>query len=96
MVLPDSKAQRVREGARIRREVLVAAYVEAGKQPPNTCTERFIVSRRPTAGIICGCVKPLSRKTRGMPKIRCLRSLVAGTSSKPTRGALKNTSPRRQ
>ena len=42
MTLPDSTAERAREGAKVRREVLGAAYVDAGKQQANPFTQHFI------------------------------------------------------
>ena len=42
MSLPDSTAERAREGAKVRRQVLGAAYVDAGKQQANPFTQHFI------------------------------------------------------
>ena len=42
MSLPDSISERAREGAKVRRQVLGAAYVDAGKQQGNPFTQHFI------------------------------------------------------
>ncbi len=42
VTLPDSIAERARQGAKVRRKVLGAAYVDAGKQQANPFTQHFI------------------------------------------------------
>jgi 4-carboxymuconolactone decarboxylase len=42
VTLPDSIAERARQGAKVRREVLGGAYVDAGKREANPFTQHFI------------------------------------------------------
>jgi len=64
VALPDSTEERARLGAKVRREVLGAAYVDAGKQNANPFTRHFIEFTQAQCWGSVWLREGLSRKTR--------------------------------
>ena len=66
MALPDSITERARQGAKVRRDVLGAAYVDAGKQQANPFTQHFIEFTQTQCWGNVWLREGLSHKTRSM------------------------------
>jgi len=75
MTLPDSTAERAREGAKVRRQVLGAAYVDAGKQQANPFTQHFIEFTQSQCWGNVWLRPGLNRKTRSMLNIAMLAAM---------------------
>jgi len=76
MALPDSISERAREGAKVRREVLGAAYVDAGKQQANPFTQHFIEFTQTQCWGNVWLREGLSHKTRSMLNVCMLAALA--------------------
>ena len=76
MALPDSISERAREGAKVRREVLGAAYVDAGKQRANPFTQHFIEFTQTQCWGNVWLREGLSHKTRSMLNVCMLAALA--------------------
>jgi 4-carboxymuconolactone decarboxylase len=76
VTLPDSVTERARQGAKVRREVLGAAYVDAGKQKANAFTEHFIEFTQTQCWGNVWLREGLSRKTRSMLNVCMLAALA--------------------
>jgi 4-carboxymuconolactone decarboxylase len=91
MSLPDSLQERARQGAQVRREVLGAAYVDAGKQKANPFTEHFIEFTQTQCWGNVWLREGLSRKTRSMLNVCMLAALARWHEFEVhVRGALNN------
>jgi 4-carboxymuconolactone decarboxylase len=91
MSLPDSVQERARRGAQVRREVLGAAYVDAGKQKANPFTEHFIEFTQTQCWGNVWLREGLSRKTRSMLNVCMLAALARWHEFEVhVRGALNN------
>jgi 4-carboxymuconolactone decarboxylase len=91
MALPDSISERARRGAQVRREVLGAAYVDAGKQKANPFTEHFIEFTQTQCWGNVWLRDGLSRKTRSMLNVCMLAALARWHEFEVhVRGALNN------
>jgi 4-carboxymuconolactone decarboxylase len=91
MALPDSISERARRGAQVRREVLGAAYVDAGKQKANPFTEHFIEFTQTQCWGNVWLREGLSRKTRSMLNVCMLAALARWHEFEVhVRGALNN------
>jgi 4-carboxymuconolactone decarboxylase len=91
MSLPDSIAERARQGAKVRREVLGAAYVDAGKQKANPFTEHFIEFTQTQCWGNVWLREGLSHKTRSMLNVCMLAALARWHEFEVhVRGALNN------
>jgi 4-carboxymuconolactone decarboxylase len=91
MTLPDSIAERARQGAQVRREVLGAAYVDAGKQKANPFTQHFIEFTQTQCWGYAWLREGLSRKTRSMLNVCMLAALARWHEFEVhIRGALNN------
>jgi 4-carboxymuconolactone decarboxylase len=91
MALPDSISERARRGAQVRREVLGAAYVDAGKQKANAFTEHFIEFAQTQCWGNVWLREGLARKTRSMLNVCMLAALARWHEFEVhVRGALNN------
>ena len=91
MALPDSTEERARLGAKVRREVLGAAYVDAGKQKANAFTQHFIEFTQAQCWGNVWLRDGLSRKTRSQLNVCMLAALARWHEFEVhVRGALNN------
>jgi 4-carboxymuconolactone decarboxylase len=91
MALPDSIIERARQGAKIRRDVLGAAYVDAGKQHANPFTQHFIEFTQTQCWGNVWLRDGLSHKTRSMLNVCMLAALARWHEFEVhVRGALNN------
>ncbi len=91
MALPDSVTERARLGAQVRREVLGAAFVDAGKQKANPFTQHFIEFTQTQCWGYAWLRDGLSRKTRSMLNVGLLAALGRWPEFEVhIRGALNN------
>ena len=91
MALPDSISERARRGAQVRREVLGAAHVDAGKQKANPFTEHFIEFTQTQCWGNVWLREGLTRKTRSMLNVCMLAALARWHEFEVhVRGALNN------
>jgi 4-carboxymuconolactone decarboxylase len=91
MALPDSTMERARQGAQVRREVLGAAYVDAGKQQANPFTQHFIEFTQSQCWGNVWLREGLARKTRSMLNVCMLAALARWHEFEVhVRGALNN------
>ena len=91
MALPDSTEERARQGAQVRREVLGAAYVDAGKQQANAFTQHFIEFTQAQCWGNVWLREGLSRKTRSTLNVCMLAALARWHEFEVhVRGALNN------
>jgi 4-carboxymuconolactone decarboxylase len=91
MSLPDSISERAREGAKVRREVLGAAYVDAGKQQANPFTQHFIEFTQTQCWGNVWLREGLSHKTRSMLNVCMLAAMARWHEFEVhVRGALNN------
>ena len=91
MALPDSVTERAREGAKVRRKVLGAAFVDASKKEANPFTQHFVDFTQSQCWGYAWLRDGLSHKTRSMLNV----CLLAGLGRWPEfevhiRGALNN------
>jgi len=91
MSLPDSTTERARQGAEVRRKVLGAAFVDAGRKEANPFTQHFIDFTQSQCWGYAWLRDGLSHKTRSMLNV----CLLAGLGRWPEfevhiRGALNN------
>jgi 4-carboxymuconolactone decarboxylase len=91
MALPDSITERARQGAQVRREVLGAAYVDAGRHKANPFTQHFIEFTQTQCWGNVWLREGLSRKTRSMLNVCMLAALARWHEFEVhIRGALNN------
>jgi 4-carboxymuconolactone decarboxylase len=91
MALPDSITERARQGAKVRREVLGAAYVDAGKQQANPFTQHFIEFTQSQCWGNVWLREGLSHKTRSQLNVCMLAALARWHEFEVhVRGALNN------
>lgn len=91
MTLPDSIAERARQGAKVRREVLGAAYVDAGKREANPFTEHFIEFTQTQCWGNVWLREGLTHKTRSQLNVCMLAALARWHEFEVhVRGALNN------
>jgi 4-carboxymuconolactone decarboxylase len=91
MSLPDSISERAREGAKVRREVLGGAYVDAGKQQANPFTQQFIEFTQTQCWGNVWLREGLSHKTRSMLNVCMLAAMARWHEFEVhVRGALNN------
>src|SRR5579863_2780749 len=91
MALPDSISERARRGAEVRRKVLGAAYVDAGKQKANAFTAHFIAFTQEQCWGNVWLREGLSRKARSMLNVCMLAALARWHEFEVhVRGALNN------
>lgn len=91
MALPDSITERARQGAQVRREVLGAAYVDAGRQKATPFTQHFIEFTQTQCWGNVWLRDGLSRKTRSMLNVCMLAALARWHEFEVhIRGALNN------
>jgi len=91
MSLPDSTAERAREGAKVRRQVLGAAYVDAGKQQASPFTQHFIEFTQTQCWGYAWLRDGLTHKTRSMLNVCMLAALARWHEFEVhVRGALNN------
>jgi 4-carboxymuconolactone decarboxylase len=91
MALPDSTTERAQLGAKVRREVLGAAYVEAGKQQANPFTQNFIEFTQAQCWGYVWLREGLSHKTRSMLNLAMLSVMARWHEFEVhVRGALNN------
>ena len=91
MSLPDSVTERARQGAKVRREVLGAAYVDAGKSAANAFTQHFIEFTQTQCWGNVWLRDGLSHKTRSMLNVCMLAALARWHEFEVhVRGALNN------
>ena len=91
MTLPDSIAERARQGAKVRRDVLGAAYVDAGKQQANPFTQHFIEFTQTQCWGNVWLREGLSHQTRSMLNVCMLAALARWHEFEVhVRGALNN------
>ncbi len=91
MSLPDSIAERARQGATVRREVLGGSYVDAGKQQANSFTQHFIEFTQTQCWGNVWLRDGISRKTRSMLNVCLLAALGRWHEFEVhVRGALNN------
>ena len=91
VTLPDSISERARLGAQVRRDVLGAAYVDAGKQKANPFTQHFIEFTQTQCWGNVWLREGLSHKTRSMLNICMLAALARWHEFEVhIRGALNN------
>src|SRR4029078_12152350 len=87
----DSTAERAREGAKVRRQVLGAAYVDAGKQQANPFTQHFIEFTQTQCWGYAWLRDGLTHKTRSMLNVCMLAALARWHEFEVhVRGALNN------
>lgn len=75
MTLPDSMTERALQGAKVRREVLGATYVDAGKQQASLFTQNFIEFTQTQCWGNVWLREGLPRKTRSMLNICMLAAM---------------------
>jgi len=91
MTLPDSMIERVQLGAKVRREVLGAAYVDSGKQQANPFTQNFIEFTQTQCWGNVWLREGLSRKVRSMLNLAMLSAMARWHEFEVhVRGALNN------
>ena len=91
MALPDSITERARQGAKVRRDVLGAAYVDAGKQQANPFTQHFIEFTQTQCWGNVWLRDGLSHKTRSQLNVCMLAALTRWHEFEVhVRGALNN------
>ena len=91
MTLPDSLTERAQLGAKVRREVLGAAYVDSGKQRANAFTQHFIEFTQTQCWGSVWLREGLSRKTRSMLNVAMLAAMARWHEFEVhIRGALNN------
>jgi 4-carboxymuconolactone decarboxylase len=91
VTLPDSISERARQGAQVRRDVLGAAYVDAGKQNANLFTQHFIEFTQTQCWGNVWLRDGLSHKTRSMLNVCMLAALARWHEFEVhVRGALNN------
>jgi 4-carboxymuconolactone decarboxylase len=91
VTLPDSISERARLGAQVRRDVLGAAYVDAGKQKANPFTQHFIEFTQTQCWGNVWLREGLSHKTRSMLNVCMLGALARWHEFEMhVRGALNN------
>jgi len=91
VTLPDSIAERARQGAKVRREVLGAAYVDAGKREANPFTEHFIEFTQTQCWGNVWLREGLTHKTRSQLNVCMLAALARWHEFEVhVRGALNN------
>jgi 4-carboxymuconolactone decarboxylase len=91
VALPDSVTERARQGAQVRREVLGAAYVGAGKQKASPFAQHFIEFTQTQCWGNVWLREGLSRKTRSMLNVCMLAALARWHEFEVhVRGALNN------
>jgi 4-carboxymuconolactone decarboxylase len=91
VTLPDSISERARQGAQVRRDVLGAAYVDAGKQKANPFTQHFIEFTQTQCWGNVWLREGLSHKTRSMLNVCMLAALARWHEFEVhVRGALNN------
>ena len=91
MALPDSTTERAQLGAKVRREVLGGAYVDAGKQQANPFTQNFIEFTQAQCWGYVWLREGLSRKTRSMLNLAMLSVMARWHEFEVhVRGALNN------
>ena len=91
MALPDSIAERARLGSKVRRDVLGAAYVDAGKQQANAFTQHFIEFTQTQCWGNVWLREGLSHKIRSMLNLAMLAAMARWHEFEVhTRGALNN------
>jgi 4-carboxymuconolactone decarboxylase len=89
--LPDSVTERARQGAKVRREVLGAAYVDAGRSAANPFTQHFIEFTQTQCWGNVWLRDGLSHKTRSMLNVCMLAALARWHEFEVhVRGALNN------
>ena len=72
---PDSSAERAKEGAKVRRKVLGAAYVDAGKKVANPFTQHFIDFTSSQCWGFVWLRDGLEHKTRSMLNVAMLAAM---------------------
>jgi 4-carboxymuconolactone decarboxylase len=91
VTLPDSMTERARQGAKVRREVLGGAYVDAGKKQANAFTQHFIAFTQEQCWGNVWLREGLSHKTRSMLNVCMLAALARWHEFEVhVRGALNN------
>ena len=91
MALPDSTTERAQLGAKVRREVLGGAYVDAGKQQANPFTQNFIEFTQAQCWGYVWLREGLSHKTRSMLNLAMLSVMARWHEFEVhVRGALNN------
>jgi len=91
MALPDSMTERAQLGAKVRREVLGAAYVDGGKQQANAFTQNFIEFTQTQCWGNVWLREGLPRKTRSMLNLAMLSAMARWNEfDVHVRGALNN------
>ena len=91
MTLPDSISERAQLGAEVRRDVLGAAYVDAGKQKASAFTQHFIEFTQTQCWGNVWLREGLSHKTRSMLNVCMLAALARWHEFEVhIRGALNN------
>jgi len=91
MALPDSVKERAQQGAKVRREVLGAAYVDAGKKQANAFTQHFIEFTQTQCWGYAWLREGLSHKTRSMLNVCMLAAMARWHEFEVhVRGALNN------
>jgi 4-carboxymuconolactone decarboxylase len=91
MALPDSIAERVRQGAKVRRDVLGSAYVDARNQQANPFTQHFTDFTQTQCWGNVWLREGLSHKTRSMLNVCMLAALARWHEFEVhVRGALNN------
>ena len=91
MTLPDSVTERARQGAKVRRDVLGGAYVDAGKREANAFTQHFIEFTQAQCWGYVWLREGLSHKTRSMLNVCMLAALARWHEFEVhVRGALNN------
>jgi 4-carboxymuconolactone decarboxylase len=89
--LPDSTTERAQLGAKVRREVLGAAHVDASKQQANPFTQNFIEFTQAQCWGYVWLREGLSRKTRSMLNLAMLSVMARWNEfDVHVRGALNN------
>jgi 4-carboxymuconolactone decarboxylase len=91
VALPDSIKERAQLGAEVRRDVLGAAYVDAGKQKANPFTQHFIEFTQTQCWGNVWLREGLPHKTRSMLNVCMLAALARWHEFEVhVRGALNN------
>jgi 4-carboxymuconolactone decarboxylase len=91
VALPDSSAERARQGAKVRRDVLGAAYVDGRNQQANAFTQHFTEFTQTQCWGNVWLREGLSHKTRSMLNVCMLAALARWHEFEVhVRGALNN------
>lgn len=91
MALPNSIAERARQGAKVRRDVLGAAYVDSRNQQANAFTQHFTEFTQTQCWGNVWLREGLSHKTRSMLNVCMLAALARWHEFEVhVRGALNN------